>query len=336
MNTTLLKKLGNLDQLCGIRDSRLVSGRGEGVRVTEFHNAAGLSFSILPDKGMDIYDLSYKGVNLAFKTKNGIVSPHAASASNGEFVEQWSGGAMVTCGLDNVGGYCEVDGFRHQQHGRYGTIPASSFGTKGFWDGDNYILRAEGEMHQTRFFGHHLGLLRTVETGINDKAIRIHDVITNYEAEDEPYMLLYHCNFGYPLLSGDSILKVTSGKTTMFSGVSNDYSHMTPPVDGIEEEVYFHTELKKKAYSVLYNRELGLGVYVAFDTENLPTMVEWKNMKSHDYALGMEPTNIPAFKREDALKGNIAVLPAYGSVENTLEIGVLDGNDEIDSFLARI
>lgn len=42
---------------------------------------------------------------------------------------------------------------------------------------------------------------------------------------------------------------------------------------------------------VIYNRRLGLGSYVKYRTAHLPNLMEWKNMKSHDYVLALEPCN---------------------------------------------
>jgi len=105
MNVELLKQLGNIGQIAGIRESRLLRGRGEGIAIAEFYNAAGLRFTVVPDRCMDLFDLSYKGVNLGFQSKNGLTSPQAFSPSDGEFSEQWPGGMLVTCGLGNVGGH---------------------------------------------------------------------------------------------------------------------------------------------------------------------------------------------------------------------------------------
>ena len=250
MDTELLRKLGNLDQIAGIRESRLLCGRGEGIRLAEFYTAAGLRFSVVPDRCMDLYDLSYKGVNLAFHSKNGLTSAQLNSAMDGEFFEQWPGGAMVTCGLDNVGGPCAADGCTYPTHGRIGSTPASSFGTESFWQDGRYVLRASGEIHQTRLYGRHLSIRRTIETGLQEKTIRIHDVITNFEAHDEPYMLLYHCNFGYPLLQADSVVETSRCKQSPMNEISFDPAHMTEPADDREEELFFRTGFGPEAAGI--------------------------------------------------------------------------------------
>ena len=336
MNIELLKQLGNIDQIAGVRQTKLLYGRGEGIQLAEFYNAAGLRFTLVPDRCMDIYDLSYRGINLSFQSKNGLTSPQAFSAADGEFCEQWPGGLLVTCGLDNVGIHA-VNGGVYPTHGRIAHTPAKNFGIDTFWDGENYVLAAAGEVHQTKMYSRHLSLRRRVETGLNDKSIRIQDVITNFEAEDEPYMMLYHFNFGYPILQADTQVAVSKVKTEPMTELSTGYQTMLPPEDGRGEELYLHRALGERAVGVVYNLRLGLGAYVAFDTENLPNMLQWKMMKSHDYVLALEPCNTCGINRDEAVAQNrIARIPAYSRVENHLELGVLDGREEIERFLAAL
>lgn len=336
MNIELLKQLGNIDQLAGIREARLLRGRGEGIAVAEFYNAAGLRFSVVPDRCMDIFDCSYRGINLSFQSKNGLTSPQAFCPSDGEFAEQWPAGMLVTCGLDNVGGHASGNG-EYPTHGRTGHIPAKNFGTQTYWDRENYLLRACGEVHHTKMYSRHLSIRRTIETGLYDKTIRIYDTITNFEGEDEPYMLLYHFNFGYPLLQESSLVHTGKADIRPVNELSTDPKHMMKPVDGRGEEAYYYSELGETGCGVLYNEALELGAYVRFDTENLPRMLQWKNMKSHDYVLAFEPCNTIGLNRIEALQQNkIAVLPAYSSIETRLELGVLDGLTEIREFIKNL
>lgn len=333
MDIQLLKHLGNIDQIAGIRESVLTGGRGGGLRLAEFYNASGLRFTVLPDRSMDLYELSYRGVNLSFQTKNGPVSPNGFSAQSGEFSANWSGGALVTCGLDNVGGHIE-DGENFPTHGRIGYTPAKRFGTRCAWDGDDYRLFAEGEVHQTRLYGRHLILNRTVETGLYSRSLKIRDTVTNCEAEREPLMLLYHCNFGYPLLQADSRFASTEAEISPLTDISHEPNTMTDPVDGQEEELYLYRTKGSRAIGVIYNRRIGLGAYVSFDTLNLPNFLQWKLMRSHDYVLAIEPCNTLGISRSEAMeKGEIAYIEPYSSIDTELEIGVLDGEREINAFL---
>jgi hypothetical protein len=200
-----------------------------------------------------------------------------------------------------------VNGGVYPTHGRISHTPAKNFGTNTYWDGDNYVLKAAGEVHQTKMYSRHLSLRRCVETGLNEKSIRIHDVITNFEAEDEPYMMLYHFNFGYPLLQADSQVAVSKASTETLTELTTGYRQMIAPEDGRGEELYFHSSLGDRAVGVLYNMQLGLGAYVAFDTKNLPNLIQWKMMKSHDYVLALEPCNTCGINRDEAIARCIVV-----------------------------
>lgn len=333
MDTTLLKKLGNIKQIAGINESVLIGGRCGGLRVAEFYNASGLRFTLLPDRCLDIYELSYKGVNLSFQTKNGPGGAAFASPFPQEFPDQWPGGMLSTCGLDNVGaGY--DNGAIYPMHGRIMNLPAEQYGTKAYWQGDDYYLEAHGEIHQARLCGRHLSLKRNVETSLNARALRLNDTITNYEPDEEPVMLLYHFNFGYPLLDECSKVYTSQAGVTPRNELSTDAKNMMPPVDGRGEELYFYKADTKRAWGALINPELQLGAYIAFDTENLPFFIEWKNMRSHDYVLAIEPCNCTTFGRQTSMdNGSIAKIAGYSSLDYSLELGVLDGEDEINAFL---
>lgn len=334
MDIDLLKRLGHPEQLCGIREAQLLRGPGEGVRVAEFHNAAGLRFTVVPDRCMDIYDLSYRGVNFSFLSRNGLRAPQSWTPQRGEFAPQWGGGMLATCGLDNVGGACEEGSVIYPVHGRIGAVPAQSFGACARWENGEYVLRASGEMHEARLYGAHLALERTIETTLRGKSLTLRDRITNLDANDEPYMLLYHCNFGYPLLDEVSRVLTTPARMEPLNERSSQPARMTAPVDNRGEELFLGHAQTPRAIAMLCNPTLALAGYVAFDTDALPRFLEWKMMKSHDYVLGLEPCNTWGVARTQAVaEQKAAVLPAYASVETHLEIGVLDGEDEIRAFI---
>lgn len=335
MNIELLKKLGNMDQIAGIRETQILRGKGRGIRLAEVYNAAGLRFTVMPDQCMDLYDLSYKGMNLCFQSKTGLVAPEAFSVLEEEFTEQWPGGAMVTCGLDNAGD-AVVGEEIFPVHGRISSVSAQHFGTDARWVGDDYELTCTGQMHQSKLFGRHLTLRRTVRTGLNDASLEIRDEITNMEAEAEPYLLLYHINFGYPLLQPDSRVAVSGNMSTEpVTALATGFDTMHEPVDGCDEELYLHTvSAGDTAAAVLYNRRLGIGAYVRFDTAALPGLLQWKRMKSHDYVLALEPCNTYGCNRAQLQEqGRLPILPPYSTVTTRVCIGILEGDAQIDAFL---
>lgn len=66
----------------------------------------------------------------------------------------------------------------------------------------------------------------------------------------------------------------------------------------------------------------------------LPNLTEWKRPKSHDYVYAAEPCNTFGLNRTKAEEaGKLAVLEPYGSVVTELELGVLEGMEEIRAFV---
>ena len=54
-------------------------------------------------------------------------------------------------------------------------------------------------MKQHRVFGPNLELRRTISSTLGEPTLRVHDVVTNVGNAKTPHMLLYHCNYGWPL-----------------------------------------------------------------------------------------------------------------------------------------
>lgn len=71
----IARYIGDFSQLFGVRDMTLNGGRAQGVRALEINNGAGLSFTVLPDRGQDIAWLSIGGNNLSYIARSGIVAP---------------------------------------------------------------------------------------------------------------------------------------------------------------------------------------------------------------------------------------------------------------------
>ena len=75
-----LQKSGYLchpQQLYTLRRITIDEGKAKGTSIIEVCTAGGLQLDILPDAGLDIGQVRYKGVNVAFISKNGYDSPAA-------------------------------------------------------------------------------------------------------------------------------------------------------------------------------------------------------------------------------------------------------------------
>lgn len=335
----LLKRVGTISQVAGVRDVEFVSGKAKGTRALELYNLAGLKCTVLPDKCLDIAELSYKGVNLGFCSKNGLTSNTSFNALDNEFLYNWSGGMLSTCGLANTGVACIDKGLYRTEHGRIGSIPAESLSIREAWDGDDYCIRVGGTMRESRIYGSCLSLTREIILGLNDKSIIITDTVENLEPTPEEFMILYHINFGYPLVEAGGEVFHSAARTTAMTEMTTDqlasWNQIEAPTDDCAEQVFYHLNDKgiKSASAAVLNRRLGLGVSITYSADTLPILVHWKSMRSHDYTVALEPSNSYIMGRKTEREhGSLATLPGYGLVRYRIELGILDGNAEMDAF----
>ncbi len=334
----LLKRVGDISQVAGIREYEYSSARAKGMKALEVYNSAGLRFTVLPDKCLDILNLNFKGVNFGFLSKNNIVAHTFSNALGDEFLYNWSGGMLATCGLANAGQANTDHGLYMPEHGRIGSRPAEQVGITTRWDDDSYILEIKGKVSESYIYGSNLHLERRIATELNSTKIRITDTVENMEPAEEELMLLYHINFGYPLVDEGSEVICSEGtvlpKTEMTDEDLHEWMHTSNPIDGCPEQVFYHTNQKSEvSYAAVVNEKLGYGCYIRYDSKVLPILVHWKSMRSHDYTIGLEPSNSYILGRNEERKnGSLKKIGGYETVTHTMEIGVLDGIDEIEAF----
>jgi hypothetical protein len=218
--------------------------------------------------------------------------------------------------------------------------PAENLNIRTSWYGDTYNVSVEGEMRESRVGGPRLTLHRSIGTSLHSRELRIHDRIANEEPEPREFMFLYHFNFGYPLLDADSRLLVPRGSVKARTpgaepGLDRSLS-FEKPVDGADEECYFYdcrTDGEGHSYAALVNDKLELAAWLRYDKGVLPVLTQWKNPRSHDYAMGIEPGNSYLMGRKlERENGTLLSLPGYGSIEYDLTLGILEGAKEIGSF----
>ena len=63
--TDLLRLVGDVRQVGGARAVVLDDGPERGVRAIEVSTGTGFSFSVLPDRGLDLFRAEYQGASLA-------------------------------------------------------------------------------------------------------------------------------------------------------------------------------------------------------------------------------------------------------------------------------
>jgi hypothetical protein len=339
----LLKKIGHMKQIAGITPYEMSEGRAKGIKAFDVSNGGGLDFTVLESKCLDILNMKYKGINLSFLSKPGLVAPEYFNPAESEFLRYFQGGMLYTCGLSNIGVACEDAGEPYSIHGRISHTPAEKVSVIAQWDNEDYIMKISGEMREAAHFKENLVLKREITTKLGSKAVQIRDQVINEGQEEQPVMLLYHFNFGYPLLDENAKVVVPEHKIIPRTEIAKeniaDFEKISGPIKGFVEHVFYigsASDDHDDTYAALINEGLGLGVYVKYNARQLPILVEWKSMASGDYALGLEPGNHQLEGRADERKkGTLKTLAPFDAMTFEIEIGVLEGKEDIERFIER-
>jgi hypothetical protein len=337
------KRMGSPYQLAGTRHYQLLNGYSGGTRAIDVKTGSGLEYTVVADRGLDISLASYKGTNITYFTRNEEVHPSYYDSRGAEWLRTFFAGLLTTCGPTHLGPPCVDEGEELGLHGRYSSIPAKNVCDLSSFDKGE--LKITGIIEDCAPFASKIQVERSIQSPIGESVILIEDTIRNIGSKDSPLTLLYHINFGYPLLSEHSEVFVQSTQFHAYDEYSQQhideiYSFRKPSGDNFEKN-YWHIfdQEKKSVYAVIMNRSLmdGLGVYIKFDPEILPYLTHWKLEDELDYVLALEPSNTFCYSRSELReKGFLPVIKPHEEIKMRVEIGILDGNHKIDKLLKSI
>lgn len=313
--------IGNPAQLVTLRRVTVSEGKAKGTEIIEVKTAGGLELDILPDAGLDIGQCRYRGINMSWMSKNGYDSPAAINPYETEFVNTFPGGLLYTCGLRSAGPANRDEGEWHPLHGRYHSLQAEQVCAEIV---DDEII-VKGTIRETALFGHVLEVKRTIRIPVFGTSVTVQDTVTNQTPRDEEIMQIYHCNFGYPLLSEKARLILPEERETVprtdfaKTGLGRECT-FDKPIPGEEERVFFQ-KMKEEFSARLEDPELGVNMTISWSGDTLPILSQWRSMASGDYVLGLEPTNCYIMGRHDEREnGTLPVLKAWESLTNTVNI----------------
>ena len=291
--------IGHMDQLFSLRDYTLNGGKQQGVRAVELHNGADLDIIVLPDRCMDFYQLRYKGKSLNYIGPAGIVAPGLCLEDGRAFLNGFFCGFLTTCGLSNIGNPCEEDGQKFGLHGKISAAPAEQVGARVEIAGGVPTAVIQGTMREGALFGPNLSLKRTIVCKYGENAFTFTDEAVNEGYNTMPFMLLYHFNLGYPLLSEHAALHIPSSRVEPRTPLAREHlagwREITPPSAPYEEMCYFHHGMDRDADGRVTvgvtNPSSGMAVRITYDGGALDHFVQWKMLGKGEYTMGFEPCN---------------------------------------------
>ncbi|HEY0264804.1 MAG TPA: aldose 1-epimerase family protein [Granulicella sp.] len=337
--TFLEERTGRLSQIGGITPFVHDGSKAKGVSTLRVRTGRGLEFWVIPDRGMDILEASFRGVSLSWHSPTGVTHPAYFSNRGIEWLRGFFGGLLTTCGLSTAGAPSVDNGETLGLHGYMNNTPAEPCNWTEEWKGDDCIFTISGKVREASVFGPNLVLERTITTSLASSSFTVKDVVENQGIAESPLMLLYHWNFGFPLLTDRSqihVPSVTRDPSTPVSAASAErWNLFEEPQRGIDERVYFHSmrpdaDGRVTAVLVSDRERPEFGIALSYDASTLPEFIEWKLTGVNHYVLGLEPANCRSLGRKaERERGTLQFLKPGERHEFHTELRVLEGAEEV-------
>ena len=298
------RDVGGAPDSFSVRMRTLAGGLRTGVDVIEINNGS-FQFTVVPTRGMGIWKGWLGDLELGWNSPvRGPVHPNFVAINEPSGLG-WLDGfdeLLVRCGLENNGAPdfdVATNRLSMPLHGRIANKPASTVSIT--IEGDE--ITVNGIVEESRFHFTKLRLHTSIKTKFNEPGLRIHDDVENFSAGEQEMQMLYHVNFGHPLLDAGAeavvpIDTLVPRNDWAASGIGH-WSTYTEPTAGMEERVYFFTLLgdtKGDSVALLKGAGGSRGVSLDFNIKQLPCFSLWKNETalSDGYVTGIEPgTNYP-------------------------------------------
>ncbi|AKK68180.1 aldose 1-epimerase family protein [Xanthomonas translucens] len=292
--------LGIHEHNFSIEQSVLHGGRQEGSKIITIRSEDGLVIVLSPTRGMGLLHVTGKGIRLGWDSPvDEVVNPNSITleSRNGLGWLEGFNEMLVRCGYEWTGHPVTAQGMLYTLHGRAGNTPAS----KVIVDIDEhapYAISVRGLLKEHSFKKSNLETWTELRYVPGSNAFTIHDVLSNAGDYAQDYQIIYHSNFGRPILEQGARLLAPAREVSPF----NDYAkaglgawqRYQGPTRGFDEQVFNiapYADSAGKTLAALVNRAGDKGVSIAFDTHQLPALTLWKNTdtEKQGYVTGIEP-----------------------------------------------
>lgn len=324
-------------------------GMRNGVRMVELDNGR-LRLAVSPTRGMGIWrgwcgdacrlgwDSPVRGpVHPAYVP---LQDPSGLGWLDG--FDEW----LVRCGLLSNGApdFDAIGRLRAPLHGHIANRPAHRVTLA--IDEDAGIMRLRGVVDESRFHFRKLRLTTTLTVHADQPHFELADEITNISGSPIDFQLLYHINFGTPILGEGSQfvapVERVMPRTEQAAQSMNRWTSYRGPQAGTPEQVYFSKLLgneQQQTQVLLVNPDATLAAYLSYRIDQLPCFTLWKNETDarDGYVTGLEPgTNFPNNRSFEASRQRTVPLQPNESHSVELTLGVAQGEQQVRQRMAEI
>ena len=325
-----------------IRKYTLHGGLQEGVDVIEVDNGK-LKFVVLPTRGMGILKAQSGDLRLGWDSP--VKDPVHPSFINPQDrgglgwlkgFNEW----IVRCGLSSMGAPGKdvmVDNNGNEAetmltlHGNIANVPARKVSIE---ITDTEII-LHGEVDETMLFGPCLRLNTEIRTTFGSNALTINDTVTNIGRNETEHELLYHVNYGEPLLEKGARLvtahkQVAPRDSRAAEGIAQFDAFEGPEAGFVEQAYWFELAGKRgsrETVAMLRNADGSRASVVRYSLMDFPCFTLWKNTAAREdgFVAGLEPaTAYPNLRSFERSKGRVITLKGGESRRTSLTVEALD------------
>ena len=325
-----------------VRKYTLRGGLQEGVEVVEVDNGK-LSFAILPTRGMGIWKAQAGDIRLGWDSpvKDPVHPLFVQPLERGglgwlQGFNEW----IVRCGLSSMGAPCQdviIDNNGNPSevflplHGKIANLAVRKVSIE---ISDTEII-VRGEVDETMLFGPALRLNAEVRTHFGSGALTINDTVTNLGRNATEHELLYHINYGEPLLEKGARLvvpfkEVAPRDPRATEGIGSFDTYNGPKPGFVEQAYWFSLAAKRgsrETLAMLRNAKGNMASVLRFNLKDFPCFTLWKNTAAREdgYVTGLEPsTSYPNSRKFERSKGRVLTLKGGESRTTSLTVETLD------------
>lgn len=340
-----------------ITKTRLHGGKQEGVDTVEIDNGR-LRIVVIPTRGMGIWSVHDGDIRIGWDSPvKEIVHPAFVSlpSRGGLGWLEGFGEFLCRCGLEN-NGHPGKDTIKDNTgaesstdltlHGKQAYLPAEQVEVTIDRDAP-YTIRLKGIVPERMMHGPKFRLETELATEPGSASFRIKDRIVNESSSPAEYQILYHTNFGVPLLEEGSECLAPARNVTPFNdraaeGDVKQYATFAAPTSGFVEQVFCiepYSDSSGTTIVALVNRAKNRAVSIQYQTNALPYLTLWKNTTSIDdgYVTGIEPgTNYPYNRNLERRAGRVPKLAGKESKEIELKFTVHSNEGEVGQLKSAI
>jgi hypothetical protein len=334
----------------------LHGGKQEGVRLVTLDNGK-MQIVLIPTRGMGVLSVAMGDLKLGWRSPvTEVVHPrHINLQLRGglgwlEGFNEW----LARCGLENTGqaGKDEIiNNVGDKQvvdltlHGKIANIPASEVEVI-VQDKEPYRITVRGIVHEKMLFGPKLELVTEVSTVPGSDKFRIEDRVINKGSTPQEYQVLYHYNFGKPLLGAGAKLHVPVKQVTPYNANAakdvKTWNTFAAPKSGYVEQVYLMHPLEDDDSNVkvlLHNPSGNRGMMMKYARKQLPYLTLWKNTGADEdgYVIGIEPgVSFPNRRQVERQAGRVPTLAGGASHTMRMDFTLYDKKFWIDQAINDI